>query len=178
MNSNSKTNPETIRNLFQMYCISSNMVSASVLMGPEITQDEIKTYGVSISPKEIPLMMLYKSGMIIKTKLLITDQNIYYKCLKDSFWTGLFGTLTGVNEDKISWNKISSLEIGRHDQCFGTAYVGHQLKINGKVLGLVRMGSGICLDEDAIKILNGFFDFLFKSGILSDAPNLELYYKL
>lgn len=154
-----------------MYAVNTNYVSDSILVGPEISQNEINSYDISISQNEIPLVMLYKSGMFfMKTKFLITDKNIYYKCLKDSFWTGLLGTLMGINKDKINWDKISSLEIAEHDHCFGTAYVGHQLKINGKVFGLVRMGSGIEYDEDAIKYLNHLFDFLFKCEILSRGP--------
>lgn len=172
MNDNfEKTNHEAIKNAVQMYSVNSIAVSDSILAGPEISADKINSYGVSIAPNEEPLVMLYKSGMVfMKTKFLITDKNIYYKCLKDSFWTGLFGSLMGINEGKISWDKISCLEIAEHDTCFGTAYVGHQLKINDKVLGLVRMGSGIYYDEDAIKYLNGLFDFLFKYDILQRGP--------
>ena len=172
MNSKSDgSNPEAIINAVQMYAGNCIGVSDSILSVQEISQDEINSYGVSISPTEKPLVMLCKSGMFfMHTKLLITDRHIYYKCLKDSFWTGIFGSLLGINEGKIGWDKVSCLEIADHDLCFGSAYVGHQLKINGEVLGLVRMGSGIYYDEDAIKYLNGLFDFLFKCGILSRGP--------
>ena len=48
-------------------------------------------------------------------------------------------------------DKIKNIEIAEHDTCMGNAYVGHELRINKMILGYIRMGYGILLDEKCIE---------------------------
>ncbi len=86
------------------------------------------------------------------TGVVITDKKLYYRTLKDAFLTSI--TNKKGEEGSISLEKIKDLRIGEHDHCYGTNYVGHQLIINGIVLGLVRMGSGIMYDEEMMDGIN------------------------
>ena len=104
---------------------------------------------------EIPLLLCYKKHLMydLKTRILITDKRIYFKALPDTYCNcEIYG--------------LNYLEIAEHDHCFGTAYVGHQLKINDEVVGLIRMGTGVEYDEEAIKYLNGLFNELADKGII------------
>ena len=49
------------------------------------------------------------------------------------------------------------MSIGKTDHCYGSSYEGHQLLINGKVVGLIRMGGGMGADEDMITELPQIF---------------------
>lgn len=62
----------------------------------------------------------------------------------------------------IPLNEINTISIGEHDHCYGTSYEGHQLIINGKVVGLIRMGTSIEYDEDMINELTEIFNALNK----------------
>ena len=89
------------------------------------------------------------------TGILITDKNIYYRLLKDAFWSSVIAI---PNKGRIAMGQVFSMQIGNHDGCLGTAYIGHQLLVNGKVLGLLRMGGAIEFDEKLIDILRGLFE--------------------
>ena len=84
--------------------------------------------------------------------VVVSDRKLYYRTLKDSFWTGIMASKE--HEGAIPLDQIKELRIGEHDHCYGTHYVGHQLIINGKVMGLVRMGNGLMLDEEMIDGIN------------------------
>ncbi len=93
------------------------------------------------------------SGIVISNKFL------YYKCIKDSFFSSIYAkSIAG----KISLQDIVSISIGKHDHCYGPGYMGHQLIINGKVIGLLRMGGSMEYDEALIHNLGYFFKFCEK----------------
>lgn len=117
---------------------------------------------------EIPLLLCYKKHLMydLKTRILITDKRIYFKALPDTFWVGLTCNFAKKIEGNCEIYGLNYLEIAEHDHCFGTAYVGHQLKINDEVVGLIRMGTGVEYDEEAIKYLNGLFNELADKGII------------
>ena len=89
------------------------------------------------------------------TGILLTDKRLYYRLLKDVFWSSVISI---PQKGSISMEQVSSLQIGNHDACYGRAYIGHQLLANGKVLGLLRMGGAIEFDEKLIDILRGLFE--------------------
>ena len=66
----------------------------------------------------------------------------------------------------VRFGDIKTMEIAEHDTCYGTAYVGHELRINDKTVGYVRMGTGISLDEKAIVFLNSLFNDMALKGLL------------
>lgn len=86
--------------------------------------------------------------------LLITDKNVYYRCIKDTFWASL---VASSNKGTIPLEQVVSIRIGAHDHCFGTAYIGHQLLINNNDVGLLRMGGSMEYDDKAIDELNQIF---------------------
>lgn len=127
---------------------------------PNIVALHEKRLGMHLRPDEIPLMAVNKKilgavGGYGWSGILITDQRLYYKLTKDSFLSGLIAMS---HKGSIPMEQVSSLQIGNHDSCFGTAYVGHQLLVNGKVLGLLRMGGSVEFDEKLIELLRGLFE--------------------
>lgn len=88
------------------------------------------------------------------TGLIITDSNIYYKTINDSF----FSSIVALGKvGKIALNDIKCIEVGDHDRCYGTAYIGHQLRINNQVVGLLRMGNAIEFNDNIITFLTRVF---------------------
>lgn len=121
-------------------------------------------------PGGTPLLAFNRGAMFSMpfTGFLITDQQIGFKTLKD-------GVLTSVTRAKgrvevMPLCDVRSFQIGDHDHCLGTAYVGHQLLINGENMGLVRAGTGVVYDDKAIAGVNGFAQFLFEKGVVDSAP--------
>jgi len=128
--------------------------------------DHSKKY-LRLEPDEIPMIMLNKNALTIPfTGLTITNKRIHFLVLKKSF----FASVVPLKKPPCSfaWSQLRSAEIAGHDLCFGTAYVGHELKLNNQVQGYLRMGTNILLDETAITYLNSFFDFLADEGVLQE----------
>lgn len=63
---------------------------------------------------------------------------------------------------------LQHLEIAEQDNCIGTAYIGHQLKINDTIVGLVRMGTGVEYDENIVNYLNNLFNALVDAQIIKN----------
>ncbi len=142
--------------------------SQSILTNNQISREKLTQYGVYIDSRETPLVMLYESGFwsLGYTKLLITDKKIYYKCFKDNYFTGILGGILGTIQGSFYIKNSLRIEIGEQDSCLGTAYIGHQLKHNNEVIGLVRMGTEIEYDDKAVDYLNGLFNYLAKNKII------------
>ena len=88
---------------------------------------------------------------------VVTDKCVHWARLRpDSAVAGITGIVGKIN-GSCSLDDLSQAMIGEHDHCVGSAYMGHQLLINGKMIGLLRMGAGIECDEKAIEYLNAFF---------------------
>ena len=137
-------------------------VSKNVFTGDNITAELIEKhcsrYGITCQ-EEQPLLIVNDSivgsfGGYGWTGLMITDKTLYYKCTKDSFFSGLIALSS---KGIIPLEQVHTIAIGHHDTCFGTAYVGHQLVINNEVMGLLRMGGSIEYDDKAITQLTHIF---------------------
>jgi hypothetical protein len=102
------------------------------------------------------------------TGFVITSKRIQFSVLKRSFFTGLYPFRVKLTTADL--NKVNSFQIGEHDSCYGTAYVGHNLMINDQTLGLVRMGFSITYDEKALEYINGLSKYLFDNGYLTNEP--------
>ncbi len=89
-----------------------------------------------------------------RTGICITNRAVYCRLQADTF----FSTVT-LNRSKmvIPLEEITSMSIGKTDHCYGTNYEGHQLLVNGKVVGLIRMGEGMGADDDMITELTQIF---------------------
>ncbi len=123
---------------------------------------------LNLSDGEKPLILLNKGAMIgsVFTGLLITDTYIHFCTLKKSFFASLIPWFLKGVKGKAKISGLSSLEIAEHDSCFGSAYIGHEFKINDEILGYVRMGSNITLDEEAISFLNGLFNHFAENNLI------------
>lgn len=132
--------------------------SKNVYLIPDIPQDvldvHIKKYA-KLEQNEIPLMVINKCSFglttTVPTSMVITDHNVYCRLLNDSFFTTFFPKL---HFYKYNLNEIRNMSIGNNDHCFGSAYEGHQLIINDAIIGLLRMGTSLTMDEDMIAELN------------------------
>lgn len=153
---------QTIEN----YINKSVLTSECINIGAALTNEKIKESKMSYNSEEKPLLLLYKKSLFydLKTRILITDKKIYYKALPDTFWAGITCNFAKKIEGSFELQNITQLSIADHDHCIGTAYVGHQLKINNAVIGLIRIGTGVEYDENAIIYLNSLFEQIVQSN--------------
>ena len=160
-NQKNVANKETlsIEEVVKNYINQKILKTDCILVGDKLTTDIITKSGMKFDNDEKPLLLLYKKSLFydFKTRILITDKNIYYKALPDAFLIGLTCNFAKKIEGKFNLQNLKCLEIGEHDHAIGSAYVGHQLKVNNDVVGLIRMGTDIEYDEEAINYLNGLF---------------------
>lgn len=162
--------------------------TSCVVTGENLTSEFLDAGGLELQPGETPLLALKtwmnvtdKIGSFAKSKfgglggvtsflqkskmgtMMITDRRMVWVRLRaDTFGAGL--ALTGTINGEIALEAIQSANIGDHDHCFGTAYMGHQLVVNGKVVGLLRMGAGVVFDEETIDYLSKLFETCFGKG--------------
>lgn len=155
--------------IIESYINEKFLKTDCILVGENLTNEIIVQSGMKISNDEKPLLLLYKKSLFydLKTRILITNKNIYFKALPDTFLIGLTCNFAKKVEGKFDLEKIRNLEIADHDHAFGSAYIGHQLKINNDVVGLIRMGSNTEFDEEAIKYLNNLFNELTRQNSLN-----------
>lgn len=144
--------------------------SRNVWVGDEVPEAVLgrhKAAYLKPSPDERVLVLLNKGPIMgVFTGIAITSRCIHFCTLKKSFFASLTPWLLKGPRGSRDIASLDSIEIAEHDTCYGTAYVGHELRINDEVLGYVRMGTGVLLDEQAIAFLNGLFDHLADNGIL------------
>ena len=167
------------------YISSNESGTNSVLTGEAITGSELEMADVAIPDDEEVLLVVKSWGAIGEkaaelTKkvsfgkigsmlgkalqntrmgtFVVTDKKVYWARLRPDTaaagLTGIVGKITG----NCALAELTQAAIGEHDHCFGSAYMGHQLLINGKVVGLLRMGGGLEYDERAIEYLNALFN--------------------
>lgn len=127
----------------------------------KVLERHTKWYAPIGSDEKVLFVVNYKipgtAGKYGWTGMLVTDKAVYYRCLKNSFFSSLVAIAqTGI----IPLSEIESMAIGDHDICFGTAYTGHKLLVNGQVKGLLRMGGGMEYDEKLIDDLSYIFSAL------------------
>jgi len=128
---------------------------------------------LALEAEEKPLLALNgKKSLIAKlipfSGLVITNKKIHFSLLKRSFLTGIYPFRVKIHS--LNLESIDSFQIGEHDACYGTAYVGHDLRINNQTLGLVRLGFAIEYDEKALNYINELSKYLFENGFLSSEP--------
>lgn len=142
---------------------SGNALPKALFLSPipsDVIEFHEKRLGIKLQSDETPLLAVNKKiigtvGGYGWSGLLITDKNIYYRLLKDAFFSSVIAI---PNKGRIAMGKVFSMQIGNHDACLGTTYIGHQLLVNGKVLGLLRMGGGIEFNDKLIDILRELFE--------------------
>ena len=136
---------------------------------PKVLSRHEKAYAAKVPGK--PLMALNRGrpiGFYTFTGLLLTDEALAFKTVRDFAFSSIWW-FKG-RKEVMPLREVRSFQIGRHDRCLGTNYIGHQLLVNGEVMGLVRMGGGITFDEKPLRAINGFAQFLFEKGVADAAP--------
>ena len=126
-------------------------------------REAIEKWYAPIPQNEEILLFTNKIGKsffgYFRTGICITNAALYCRLQADTFLSSL--TLNR-SRKIIPLTEINTISIGEHDHCYGTSYEGHQLIINGKVVGLIRMGTSIEYDEDMITELTEIFNALNK----------------
>lgn len=155
------TAAERLASAVKAYADSHRVKSKSVFLLDDVDSviELHKRRYAAVSQDERPLLAVNKSipgcvGGYGWSGLLLTDRKVYWRCLKDSFFSSLVALSV---KGGMPLDAVRSIAIGKHDHCYGTNYVGHQLVVNGRVIGLLRMGGGILYDEDAINELTDIF---------------------
>lgn len=163
-----KENSTILENIIINYINTTYNKSNCILTGKEITKDVLTKAKIDCREGEKPLILLYKKSLFfdLKTRILITNKRIYFKALPDTIWTGLTANFAKKIEGCCEILGLEYLEIAEHDHCLGTAYIGHQLKINNTVVGLVRMGVGIEYEDFIITYLNNLFNKFAEANII------------
>ena len=162
--------------------------TSCVVTGENLTPEFLDAGGLELQPGETPLLALKtwmnvtdKIESFAKTKfggiggvasflkkskmgtMMITDRRMVWVRLRsDTFGASL--ALAGTINGEIALEAIQSANIGDHDHCYGTAYVGHQLVGNGNVVGLLRMGAGFVFDEESVAYWSKLFETCFGKG--------------
>lgn len=172
-------NPSKLESAIREFDLNYNgKKSSNISVLENITQEQlnfhIKKLDLVLDADEKPLLMLnLKKGIRLYgfSGFLITDKKIHFSLLKRSYFATYFP-----RKDKdllpIRISDINSFQIGKLDSCIGTTYVGHDLVINNKPLGLVRLGFGLLYDEEALNYINGLSKDLFVKGFLKNEPKL------
>ena len=150
--------------------------SVNIFIIDDITAEHLSEHNkryLSLDNDEKPLLLLNgKKGLMAKlmpfSGFVLTNKKIHFSLLKRSFLTGLYPFREKPRNLKIE--SVDSFQIGEHDACFGTAYTGHDLRINDEALGLVRLGFSIEYDDKALSYINKLSGSLFDSGLLRNSP--------
>jgi hypothetical protein len=158
---------ETITNFYKTF---SSDKSKNIWCLEQIPNEYIEKHKknyLELGSDEKVLVLLNKGAMFgIFSGLLITNTCIHFCTLKKSFFVSILPWFFKGVKGKAYINGLKSLEIAEHDTSFGTAYVGHELRINDEILGYVRMGTNTLLDSEAIIFLNSLFDHFAENGII------------
>jgi len=132
----------------------------SIFTGTQLPSDVLQKHRskyLTLDSDETVLVLLNKGAMFGApfTGLALTSKRLHFLTLKKHFFASII-PLRGACAS-MSLDDIHTIRIGEHDSCFGTAYVGHELVVNGECLGFVRMGTGITYDEPTLDFLNELF---------------------
>lgn len=102
------------------------------------------------------------------TGVVLTDKRLFVAPIKRNFFASMIPLRAPIQS--ILFEDLKSFQVGEHDACYGTAYVGHDIIINGQAIGMVRMGLDVLLDDKAIEYINGLSSYLHKKGLFDTEP--------
>lgn len=146
--------------------------SKNICVLDEINDEEIafqiKYRGLVLDSDEKLLLILNKKMWVLNKQtsgFAITTKGIHFSLIRR-----LYFPVVREKPRKIKLEGIDSFQIGEHDSCYGTNYVGHDLMINNQKLGLVRLGYGLMYDDKALRYINELSKFLYQKGFLKEAP--------
>jgi len=106
------------------------------------------------SQSEKPLLVINTTfadaGSGVGTGAVLTTHNLYYSLRPAKMsLIGGFGLADIVGCMPVK--DIQALSIGSSSNGYGGAYNGHEFFLNGQKLGLLRMGTGACWDDEALE---------------------------
>ncbi len=125
--------------------------------GNEITSDVLKTHNDHLEgfnpSAEKPLLVVNKPAGLtgMSGGCVLTNRALYYKL------SG--GGLVSLKrpEGRMEINNIKSLVVGDSNHGYGGAYNGHELFVNGEKLGMLRMGTDPCEDDETVEYTQNLF---------------------
>lgn len=160
-----------IEKVIQDYIVRKGHAPKGIFTAVSNNDAALKDYKITVD--EHPLILVNKKKFLMNGKnngLLITDRGIHFRVFPRAFFTSITMIWKKPIEGFSSFEQMRHFQIGEHDACFGTAYVGHNLEIDHMVKGLVRMGTGIEYSEEIIEYINGLAEYLVSKHILLDSP--------
>ena len=83
--------------------------------------------------------------------------NFSWYFLLNEIWTKDSNKWLNGPKGFINFEDLKSIQIGVHERCYGTSYIGHNLVINGEEYGLIRIAKAIEYDEPLTKYCNQLF---------------------
>lgn len=167
---------DDLENAIVRFNEESNIKSTNILLIDFISQANIKYHKskyLKLDNNEKPLLILNARKTLFMnimpfTGFVLTNKKLHFATMKRSF----FSSLVPIKERPRSFllENIDSFQIGEHDSCLGTAYIGHDLMVNSIKQGLIRLGMTMFYDRNALNYINGLSKYLFENGFLKDGP--------
>lgn len=158
-------NRQKIENAFEVMK-RTQVISPLLLRADQITGEKLQQHAkyVSLESGEKPLFLVdVKVAMWGRmTGLLVTDRNVYYRCMKITLLLrGLLMPLSGKKTGKVALDNLSEISLG--DAVFeGTTYLGHRLSVNGNVVGSLALGRGLTFDDKLVENLETLFKAMMR----------------
>ncbi len=150
--------------------------SKNISILDNITNKEISFHTSKLQLKlednEKPLVLVNNSpGVRLYgfSGFVITNRFIHFSLIKRSFFASLFPI---IESRKVDLEIVDTFQIGQHDSCLGTTYVGHDFNINNQALGLVWLGFGFMYDDLALEYINELSRYLYEEGFLKKGPKI------
>ncbi len=146
--------------------IKNNIPDSKVLISFP-SEDVIENMQIDFDKREKPLLLLDNTFYFFKWKtnnknatgILITNEKIYFRLHKDSFYSSYTG-IEGLMHGYCELNRLNNIEIGEETTGYKDVYQGHKFIINTEIIGKFRIGNSSLLssfDEKAFEYLNSLF---------------------
>lgn len=144
----------------------NQVISSYLLVAGQITNEKLQQHAkyVNLAQGEKPLFLVDVRVPIWGrlTGLLVTDRNVYYRCMKiTTLFRGLTMIFSGKKTGKVALDSLNEISLGDWVMGSGTdtSYLGHRLSINGNVIGTLMLGK-YTFDEKLIENLDTLFKAL------------------
>ena len=109
------------------------------------------------SQAERPLFVINEpEALTMPSGIVLTNRNLYYCIVPGKAFSLGLGALRPVRA-KMAVSDIRSVAIGDSDSALGSAYQGHDFFLNGQNIGWLRMGTGMCWDDEVLDCTKDLF---------------------
>lgn len=153
---------ETIERMKHSQVISKHLLFTDAITGEKLS--EHAKY-VALEPDEKPLVLVdvKKAFCGRMTGLLVTDRNVYYRCLRiKTFFRALTMFYSSKITGKVALCDVNQISLGDWIMGSGTdtSYLGHRLSINGAEVGTLLLGKYYSFDDKLVENLKQLFKAL------------------